>query len=88
MNPIESITKEVKAKSGKNIVVTIESFKDAVVKTEDGEKFHTMLSFTDKKTKTLLGRMPFPKANRELLNKQMEITISNIDDYLDVISKG
>ena len=36
----------------------------------------------------MIGRMPFPKATKEVLEKQMEITINNIDQYLDVISKG
>lgn len=88
MKPIESITKEAKAKSGKNIVLTIETFKDAIVKSEEGEQFHTLLSFTDKKSKALIGRMPFPKADRALLDKQLDVTIANIDDYLDVVSKG
>ena len=32
--------------------------------------------------------MPFPKADRALLDKQLDVTIANIDDYLDVVSKG
>lgn len=87
MNPTTSITKEVKTKDGRNIIVTIDSFKEPICKTAEGE-FHVLQTFKDRKTKVEIGRLTFPKAENGILEKQMEITVNNIDQYLDVISKG
>lgn len=87
MTPTSSITKEAKTKDGRNIIVTIDTFKEPIGKTADGE-FYNLQTFTDRKTKSVIGKLPFPKATNELLEKQMEIAINNIDAYLDVISKG
>ena len=40
------------------------------------------------KTKSEIGRLTFPKTTNDLLEKQLDIAINNIDEYLDVISKG
>lgn len=97
MKPTASITKEAKTKDGRNIIVTIDTYKEPIGKTADGE-FFNLQTFVDRKTKVELGRMLFPKAANDLLEKQMEITIDNIDLYMveldksnkkkDVISKG
>jgi hypothetical protein len=84
----EAMTQEVKSKDGRNIIVSIETFKDPIGNTPSAGEYHTLLTLTDKKTKAIIGRMPFPKATKDVLEKQMEITINNIDQYLDVISKG
>ena len=88
MTTKEAMTQEVKSKDGRNIIVSIETFKNPIGNIPDAGEFHTLLTLTDKKTKVMIGRMPFPKATKEVLEKQMEITINNIDQYLDVISKG
>lgn len=88
MTPKEAMTQVVKSKDGKNIIVSIETFSKPIGNTTSAGEFHTLLTLTDKKTNVIIGRMPFPKANKEVLEKQMEITVNNIDQYLDVISKG
>lgn len=88
MNPREALTEEVKSKDGKSIIISLETFKDPIGKTEYSGDLHTLLTLTDKKTKVVLGRMPFPKATKEMIDEQMKITINNIDQYLDVVSKG
>lgn len=87
MKPTESISQEAKTKDGRNIIVSIDSFKEPIGKNADGE-FFNLQTFVDRKTKNEIGRLMFPKATKELLEKQMEIAINNIDQYLDVISKG
>lgn len=87
MKPTASITQEVKSKDGRNIIVTIDSFKEPIGKTPN-EEFHVLQTFIDRKTKAEIGRLTFPKAENGILEKQMEITVNNIDQYLDVISKG
>ena len=84
----EAMTQEVKSKDGRNIILSIETFKEPIGNTPSDGEYHTLLTLTDKKTKAIIGRMPFPKATKDVLEKQMEITINNIDQYLDVISKG
>jgi len=87
MKPTASISKEAKTKDGRNIIVTIDTFKEPIGKTADGE-FHNLQTFVDRKTKVEIGRLTFPKATNDLLEKQLDIAINNIDEYLDVISKG
>lgn len=87
MKPTASITKEAKTKDGRNIIVTIDTFNEPIGKTADGD-FFNLQTFVDRKTKVEIGRLTFPKVTDDLLEKQMEITINNIDQYLDVISKG
>ncbi len=86
MKPTETIEKEVKDKNGIDIIIKMETFKESVGKNADGDYFNTQ-SFFKKEDNSLIGKLMFPKANKETLEKQMDIAINNIDQYLDVISK-
>lgn len=81
MTPKEAITKVVKSKDGKNIIVSLETFSKPVGSTQSDD-YHTTLTFTDKKTNLQLGKMFYPKMTKEVMDKQMEVTITNIDDFL------
>jgi len=87
MEPISEITQETKLKDGRTIIVKMQTFKESIGKTSEDEFFNRQ-TFTEKETGLTLGTMLFPKTIKSVLEKQMEVAINNIDDYLDVISQG
>jgi len=87
MKPEETISTEVTTKEGRVISITMDTYKEPVGKTMDGD-FHNIQTFTYKDTNEEIGKLTFPKASKITLERQQEIASNNIEEYLDVISKG